>query len=216
LSIAGSLIFGGKGGFTMLKKIVSSVCCFIALFVLCSSASAQTKPITFYVSPYFGGYVFDSDQRLGNMPVYGIRLGYEVTKYFAAEVSGEYVFTKYDVDVSDSRNTNVYSSRLDAVYNVLPDSFVVPFVFAGFGGQYIEYPRNVTNKSAFTADYGVGLKYNIKDWLALRADVRQIYIFDNSKKDFEYVLGAVFYFGGRQGTMTSAGTGKSGPKIAER
>jgi len=40
------------------------------------------------------------------------------------------------------------------------------------------------------------LKFFFTDWLALRADVRQIYIFDNSMKDIEYTLGLSFYYGG--------------------
>jgi outer membrane protein OmpA-like peptidoglycan-associated protein len=40
------------------------------------------------------------------------------------------------------------------------------------------------------------LRFFFTDWLALRGDIRQIYVFDNSKKDIEYTLGLTFYFGG--------------------
>ncbi len=78
----------------------------------------------------------------------------------------------------------------------MPDSLLVPFVFAGFGGQSIDYPKNVHDRTASAVDYGAGLKYFFTDWLALRADVRQIYIFDGSMKNIEYTLGVSFYFGG--------------------
>jgi outer membrane beta-barrel protein len=166
------------------------------LLILSNVVSAQVRPSTFSVTPYIGGYLFDKDQKLGNAPVYGISLGYNFTKYFGVEASGDYIYTNYDLAVSDSRSTNVGNYRLDGILNLIPDSRLVPFVFAGFGGQSIDYPRNVRNKSAYAADYGAGLRFFFTDWLALRGDIRQIYVFDNSKKDIEYTLGLTFYFGG--------------------
>ena len=166
------------------------------LFILSNVVSAQVRPSTFSVTPYFGGYLFDKDQRLRNAPVYGMSLGYNFTKYFGVEASGEYIATNYDLTVSDSRSTNVGNYRLDGIFNLIPDSRLVPFVFVGFGGQSIDYPKNVPNRVASAVDYGVGLKFFFTDWLALRADVRQIYIFDNSMKDIEYTLGLSFYYGG--------------------
>jgi OOP family OmpA-OmpF porin len=165
------------------------------MFIMSSVVSAQVRPSTFSVTPYIGGYLFDKDQKLGNAPVYGISLGYNFTKYFGVEASGEYIYTNYDLSVSDSRSTNVGNYRLDGVFNLLPDSRLVPFVFAGFGGQYIDYPKNVGNRAASAVDYVAGLKFFFTERLALRADVRQIYIFDDSRKDIEYTLGLVFYFG---------------------
>jgi OOP family OmpA-OmpF porin len=166
------------------------------VLVMSSAAFAQVRPSTFYVTPYVGGFLFDKEQNLHNAPVYGISMGYNFTKYFGAELSGEYIYTKYDLTVSGSRSTNVGNYRLDAIFNLMPDSLLVPFVFAGVGGQSIDYPKNVHNRTASAVDYGVGLKYFFTDWLALRADVRQIYIFDGSMKDIEYTLGVSFYFGG--------------------
>jgi len=165
--------------------------------------SAQVRPATFSVTPYIGGYLFDNERKLSNAPVYGISLGYNFTKYFGVELSGEGIATKYELFVPDSQSTNVGNYRLDAVLNLIPDSRLVPFVFAGFGGQSIDYPKNVPNRSAYAADYGAGLKFFFTDWLALRGDIRQIYVFDNSKKDIEYTLGLVFYFGGSKQTTVA-------------
>jgi outer membrane beta-barrel protein len=180
----------------MLKKTFCSIICMMFLLILSNVVSAQVRPSTFSVTPYIGGYLFDKDQKLGNAPVYGISLGYNFTKYFGVELSGEGIHTNYDLGVSDSRSTNVGNYRFDGVLNLIPDSRLVPFVFAGFGGQSIDYPRNVPNRAASAVDYGAGLKFFFTDWLALRGDVRQIYIFDDSRKDFEFTLGLTFYFGG--------------------
>jgi OOP family OmpA-OmpF porin len=180
----------------MLKKTFCSIICMMFLLIMSNVVSAQVRPYTFSVTPYLGGYLFDKDQKLSNTLVNGISLGYSFTKYFGVEASGEYIATDYDLTVSGSRSTNVGNYRLDGIFNLIPDSRLVPFVFAGFGGQSINYPENVPNRTASAVDYGAGLKFFFTDWLALRADVRQIYVFDNSKKDIEYTLGLTFYFGG--------------------
>ncbi|MEN6620014.1 MAG: outer membrane beta-barrel protein [Smithella sp.] len=174
-----------------MKKTIYCICFFVFLFVFCNFASAQVKPGTFYVGPSLGGYVFDSEQRLDNMPIYGVRFGYYITKYFGVEASGGYVYTNYDVNNDTS---HVFSTHVDAVFNILPDSRLVPLIFGGFGSQYIDYPQNKDNQNAYTADWGLGLKYYINDWIALQADVRQVYVFDDSKKDFEYALSVIFHF----------------------
>jgi OOP family OmpA-OmpF porin len=181
----------------MLKKAICSIICMMFLFILSSVVSAQVRPSTFSVTPYFGGYLFDKDQKLRNSPVGGINLGYNFTKYFGVEASGEYIDTKYDLTTSHhSQSTGVGNYRLDGIFNLIPDSRLVPFVFAGFGGQSIDYPKNVPDRTAAAVDYGAGLKFFFTNWLALRADVRQIYIFDDNRKDIEYTLGFSFYFGG--------------------
>jgi OOP family OmpA-OmpF porin len=171
----------------MLKKTFCSIICMVFLFILSNVVSAQVRPSTFSVTPYLGGYLFDNDQKLNSGPVVGMSLGYNFTKYFGVEASGEYI---------PSHSTNVGNYRLDGIFNLIPDSRLVPYVFAGFGGQSIDYPKNVPNRVASAVDYGAGLKFFFTDWLALRADVRQIYIFDDSRKDIEYTLGLSFYYGG--------------------
>lgn len=180
----------------MLKKTFCGIICIMFLLILSNVVSAQVRPSTFSVTPYFGGYVFDKHQNLGNDAVYGISLGYNFTKYFGVEASGEYISTDYELTVSDSRSTDVGNYRLDGILNLIPDSRLVPFVFAGVGGQSIDYPKNVSNRTALAVDYGAGLRFFFTDSVALRADVRQIYVFDDSMKDIEYTLGLSFYFGG--------------------
>ena len=179
----------------MFCKSVSCVIGIGLILILCSVVSAQVRPNSFSVTPYVGGYLFDKDQKLATAPVKGISLGYNFTKYLGAEASGEYISTEYDLYVPDSRSTRVVNYRLDGVFNLLPDSRLVPFIFAGFGGQIVDYPKTVSDRSAFSVDCGAGLKFFFTDWLALRADVRRIHVFDNSLKDLEFTLGVSFSFG---------------------
>lgn len=180
----------------MLKRTIYTLMGMMLVLILSNAASAQIRPNTIYVTPYLGGFMFDNEQNLHNRPVYGVGLGYNFTKYFGTELSTDYIYTKYDLMTPGSRSAHVGNYRLDAVLNLMPDSRLVPFVFAGLGGQSIDYPGNVHNKTKFAADYGAGLSYFFTDWMALRGDIRQIYVFDGAMKNIEFTVGMSFYFGG--------------------
>ena len=48
----------------MSKRALCSIICLMLLLFLSNVSSAQVRPSTFSVTPYFGGYLFDKDQRL--------------------------------------------------------------------------------------------------------------------------------------------------------
>jgi OOP family OmpA-OmpF porin len=197
----------------------------IVLMVIAFVMTAQAEEVagSFSLTPYIGGYLFDNKQHVSNAPVYGISLGYNFTKYFGVEGSGEYIATKYNFPLSDSQTT-VGNYRLDGILNLIPDSRIVPFVFVGLGAQTIDYPKDVSNSRASAVDFGAGLNFFITDWVALRADIRDIYHFDihditggGNLNDFEYTLGLSFYFGGQkkavvpQNSTPSIGVPSSSP-----
>ena len=63
-----------------MKIRVLMVVLIAAVFVLVvSPAPAQIKPSSVSITPFFGGYTFDSDLNLDTKPVYGLRLGYDIT-----------------------------------------------------------------------------------------------------------------------------------------
>lgn len=157
-------------------------------------AIAEEKASTFSITPFIGGVVFDDDQDLDNAPAFGLRLGYNMTKYLGVEASGEYISTDY----KNNKSSDVGNYRLDAILNLMPDSKLVPFIFGGFGAQSINYPKRVSNRNASAADYGGGLKYSVTDNIGLRVDGRQIYIFDDARKDVVYTLGLTYTFGGEK------------------
>jgi OmpA-OmpF porin, OOP family len=204
----------------MLKKASSTIICIMLLFILSNVASAQVTPSTFSLTPYIGGYSFDNDKSLDGTAVYGIGLGYDFTKYLGLEASGEYLSTDVDLAVHPT-SSKVYNYRMDGVFNLIPDSRVVPFVFAGFGGQSIDYPRGISNRTESAVDYGAGLKLFFTDKIALRAAFRQVYISHNSLKDNEYILGLTFSFGGHKHRpvslheTTSERTPEPMPKLAD-
>lgn len=156
--------------------------------------------MSYYISPYVGYTWFDNDQDVDDAPAYGVRFGYNYTKYFGVEASLEYIDTDHDSN-RDSRPVNIGNYRLDGIFNLLPDNELVPFVFVGVGGQYIDYPGGKHDRNAATVNYGAGLKLFLDESLALRADIRQIHAFQKfddigDRNDLEATVGIVWYFGG--------------------
>jgi OOP family OmpA-OmpF porin len=183
-----------------LKKCTLGIACIFFSSIFGNIASAQEPALSYFITPYVGYTWYDNDQDVDNNPAYGLRLGYNFTKYFGLETSVEYTDTNYDTD-NDSRSVNIGNYRLDGIFNLLPDSQLVPFVFAGVGGQYIDYPSGNDNRNAATVNYGAGLKYFLDESVALRADIRQIHAFQSvddigDRHDIEATLGITYYFGG--------------------
>ena len=163
------------------------------LIAFSTPAMAQIQPGAFSLSPFVGGFWFDGGEDLEHRPVYGLRLGADLTKNWGAELLFDYVWTKYEPKDS---NTNVYNYRIEGLYHFMPESRLVPFVAAGLGGMSIDYSGNKGNENRFVADYGAGVKYFIRDWLALRGDVRHVLAFGSVHSNLEYTLALTFYFGG--------------------
>ncbi|NPU82905.1 MAG: OmpA family protein [Syntrophaceae bacterium] len=192
-----------------MKKLL---CGIVVLLVLAAASPglAEVRPGTFSVTPFIGGYVFDNSQHLKNAPVYGVRFGYDLARYFGVEATLDYVRSEFsapwDITKSDLYNwtaarsdkADVFNYRLEGLFYLLPQYKVVPYLAAGIGGQSINYPGVVENRSKFLVDVGAGVKWFITERLALRGDVRFPYVFDNSKKNLEYTLGLSFLFGGEK------------------
>lgn len=181
-------------------KYFLAVACILLSSTIGNVASAQEPELSYFITPYIGYTWFDNDQDVEDNPAYGLRIGYNFTKYFGLETSLEYINTKHDKG-NNSRYVNIGNYRLDGIFNLLPDNQLVPFVFAGVGGQYIDYPSGTDNRNAATVNYGAGLKYFLDENVALRADIRQIHVFQNiddidDRRDIEATFGVTYYFGG--------------------
>jgi len=194
----------------------------VLLLTTAGVASAEQRAGAFTLSPFIGGYTFDGVERLETRPVYGLRLGYDVTKNFGIEATFDYVSTKNtgnkwapgpQVRQDGSGNVDVYNYRLEGIYNFMPESKFVPFVAVGAGGSSITnmagnaLGQHKTNNDA-TANAGIGFKYFLGEDVALRADTRAIMsfhatpAFEISRNDYwinyEYTLGVQFLFGGKK------------------
>jgi len=175
----------------IMKKTFSCMA-FLLSLVLTTTCFAGVKAGTFSLSPYIGGYTFDGVQHLETAVTGGLRGGYNFTDHVGLEGVLGYLNTESTRAGSD---TDVYNYRLEGLYHFFPESRLVPFLAAGYGGLTFDPDAGSSlTKGAF--NYGAGMKYFLNDWLALRADVRHLIMSHNqSFNNVEYTTGVNFNFG---------------------
>lgn len=186
----------------MMKKQAALMLTVAAVCAMAAPAIAGEREGAFSISPFAGGYTFDGVQHLKTAPVYGLRLGYDLTKNWGVELVGDYLETE---GTRSKRSINALSYRLDLLYNFMPDGPLVPYLAAGGGGITYGHGRDglkISNKTTdATANAGLGIKYFLTDSIALRGDARQLFVLEDPKSpkyNWEYTAGLTFLFGGKQ------------------
>ncbi len=173
---------------------------FAALCIMAAPVAAGERAGALSLSPFVGGYTFDGVEHLRSAPVYGLRIGYDLTKNWEVEIVGDYQATKRTQGTHSS--INALSYRLDILYNLMPDGPLVPYLAIGGGGITKGHGSSYqggSNTDA-TANAGLGLKYFLTDSIALRGDARQLFIFENHNSimyNWEYTAGLTFLIGGK-------------------
>lgn len=195
---------------------------FIVLVPL--SAQADIKAGSFELSPFIGYNFFESKQNLKDRPVYGVRLGYNITERFGLEAALEYMetrvddrsqpFTRKGQFTSPIDDVKITAYHLDLLYHFMPESKFNPFLVAGFGATNFNPKINDTDMLSFNA--GVGAKYWVAENIALRVDLRDNLVsevFSHRYHNLSAAAGLVFRFGGSD---KPAAVEKEAPKAAEK
>lgn len=157
-----------------------------------SGAAAGHRADSFTISPFIGGYAFDSDLNLEDEMTYGIGLGYNFTENLAAEAVFNYADTELDSGAFDVEG---YLYRLDALYHFMPENRLVPYVAAGLGAFDFD-PEIGDSETEFSGNIGAGVKYFLNESVALRVDVRDVMTFPEN--NLLYTAGLTFYLGGKE------------------
>jgi OmpA-OmpF porin, OOP family len=185
----------------MMNKLSALMLTIAAVGVLAAPVAAGERAGAISLSPFVGGYTFDGVQQLETAPVYGLRLGYDLTKNWGVEAVGDYLST---TGTRTTRSFNSVSYRLDILYNLMPDGPLVPYLAVGGGGITGGHGRDGLKireiNTDGTANAGLGFKFFLTDSVALRGDARQLFIFEEHKSvmyNWEYTAGLTFLFGGR-------------------
>lgn len=182
-----------------MKKTAVSLLAAVAIGAMAAPVMAGERAHAVSVSPFIGGYTFDGDQHLKTAPLYGLRLGYDLTKNWGFELVGSYLSTE---GTRSDRSVNALSYGLDVLYNLMPDGPLVPYLAVGGGGITVGHGSSFESGSNTdaTANAGLGLKYYVTDSVALRADARQLFLFEEHNSvmyNWEYTAGLTFLFGGK-------------------
>jgi OOP family OmpA-OmpF porin len=189
----------------MMRKILMGILSGVFLLCLAAPGFSENQAGTFTVDPFLGFYQFDSRQKLDSFRgYYGLRVGYNITKYWGLEGMFGYVPTETFSMLVDKRDVHVFRYGINALFNFNPDGRWVPYLTLGFGG-FSTYTRTGARRyHRLLIDYGVGLKYFISEIVALRAEFKQPTFFDGAgykwrdlRTNREYTLGLSFLIGGK-------------------
>lgn len=175
-----------------------------AFFLLPCAAQAEIKAGSFELNPYAGYNFFDNQHNLEDRPVYGGRLGYNITNHFGIEGAVDFSDTGVDDKnavwddegkfTSPINDVDITSYSLDLLYHFMPESNFNPFIAAGYGANH--YSPEINSSDMAVLNYGVGAKYWVAEHVALRADVRDNMIIDEHIHNISATAGIVFAFGG--------------------
>jgi len=201
----------------MMNRKIAGIC-LAAVFLLASPGWSAINPESFSVGIFGGEYMFKHKEHLHPAPNYGVKVGYDFTKYFGMELSGEGLQTKIRTDyrAGDKNRVNSYNARLDSLVYLMPEGMVVPYVSLGVGGRSIDYPY-VDSKGHFLADAGLGAKMFLTDRVVLRGDLRSLFLFNDpalhtSIQNFEGMLGLMYVLGYKQPPKDSDNDGVTDDK----
>lgn len=187
-----------------MKRVMQLLVVVVLSGVLAIPAFAEITPGKYSISPFVGQYKFDKDMHVKDEMVYGVRLGYDVTKHCGVEGAFDYV--KSEMNEGLGGKVNVYGYRLDGLYHFRSQEKLVPFVAAGIGGTRSDVPSYSNGESGhdFLFNYGAGVKYFLSQAFALRADIRHLLVLDGGRQDWEYTVGLSFLFGGKKAAPVAA------------
>lgn len=172
------------------------------------------KPIkSIGLTPLVGGYFFASEQSLNATPVYGLKLSYDnignsIVDSLGIEATVNYFSTK---SKTDAQKADGIIFRTDAIYSIAPRNKWVPFLALGVGGLLID--KNGEKDNSPFLNYGLGIKYFLEDYLALRVDARQLFVYGNvaTLNNYELSTGLTYYFGKERKKKGPAAAPKTKP-----
>jgi len=191
-------------------KSIYRVALMAAAFALLIPASAHSQTVRGSLEAgAFGGYnFFQNGQNLKNRPIFGARMGYNLTEHLGLEGTIAFMHTF----VGDKTRTgavkgqfrspidgvNLMFYHIDAVYNFMPEERLNPFVLAGIGGA--NYSPSISTHNMFAFNVGAGVKYWVTNHFALRLDVNDYIpseVFRYTVHNIGLTLGVVFSGGSR-------------------
>jgi OOP family OmpA-OmpF porin len=201
-----------QDGSRLMKVFLICLGVVASVWFTAAPAQAETRAGEWSISPVIGGYLFEADEYLKHKPVYGARLGYNLTSRFALEGAFDYLRTESKLAPVD---VDGYLYRLEGLWHLRPDAKVVPYLAAGLGVIKLD-PESGNFDEDFLLDYGIGAKWALNRAIGLRADVRHIMAQHNSPtyNNLEYTLGLVFSWGGAKATPMSAAAEPPPPQPA--
>jgi OmpA-OmpF porin, OOP family len=146
----------------------------------------------FFITPTISGFSFSGSEQRKFTPLYGVKFGYDSYGKSIIDSLGLEGTLNYFTPGSGSAG---YLVRVDTLFPFISGKNWIPFLALGAGGVIVNGGPSADKNPML--DYGVGLKYFLEDYLALRVDVRHMLVYSNvnTHNDVELGIGVSYYFG---------------------
>ena len=149
------------------------------------------------LTPAVAAYFFSGDEQLEDTPHYGLKFGYEkVGKSIPDSLGIEGTLNYFQTRLTGGEGrVKGYLIRVDVLYPIILKGKTLTSLIVG-GGEIITSGAASSDSSPLI-NYGVGVKYFLEDYLALRTDARHLFIYDNidTRNNFELSISLSYYFG---------------------
>jgi len=119
--------------------------------------------------------------------------GISIYDALGVEATASYFSTKSN---SGSKNVDGYLIRTDAIYPLFPNEKLIPVFVFGLGDLMVDRGAGSQHNPLMNA--GLGLKYFLEEYLALRTDVRYLATYrknEGARSNYELTVGLSYLFG---------------------
>lgn len=195
-----------------------SICAAIALLVVgVVAADAKPRKFSWELSPYFAARTYDDAfDDINESAVYGVRLGYNVTRHWEIESAFSFMAAnrdrratppgpRHDIDVDTldlnvTLNLNTDQNTHETHGRWMSGDRWIPYVTAGFGHLGAS-ANDGAGRDAWTVNFGGGARLMVNEIVGVRFDLRDYQSisesgFDSSFNNFEGSIGMSFIVGG--------------------
>lgn len=170
--------------------------------------SAGSSEVSVYGGALFGdeltkGPASGTQPKLDDDLVVGLRYAYNFTENLGLEGSFGFSPNKVTHLAGDDIDIDVYTADINAVWNFATGTRLTPYVTAGVGYAFANLDRpigSIDDDEGFTANAGLGVKFDFTERFHARLDARYRYIdklvdqADDSLNGGEVTLGVGYRF----------------------
>jgi OOP family OmpA-OmpF porin len=145
--------------------------------LITTSASAEPVGRYFYLVPFGGVTVFDSDLKYPTAPLadelnFGGRVGYQWLPWLGVEAGAGY--TPTHEDIAGGKDVDFYHFSGDFMFTPFQGRWGGPFLMAGAGGSNLKVSESGPDTDQGNAEVGGGVQFWFSDGVGARIEARDL------------------------------------------
>ena len=179
----------------MKKVLLSTIAC-------ASLALAANSDYKYEITPLIGGGLQEGNFNFDrNYATAGLALGFNQEDSIIDQVEIGFLRSLNKLKGKDAYKNSKKEGVTRVFTNVIKDYELTSdfslYALAGFGVEFFDREASNHQQNGLFGNYGLGMKYQLADSLALKFDVRHLIEFDHGDNTLLYTLGLAIPFGER-------------------